>query len=131
MVHSGPDSAAIFARRMREERHRAGLSQAALAERVTALLDYKVDGSSVTRVEKGERSVRLAEAIAIAEALQTPLSALLRDRVAIDDEIGELERDLSEELHRASLAEEALDTARAAVRAVERRIAELEAIRRS
>lgn len=129
-MHSGPDSAATFARRMREERQRVGLSQAALAVRVTSLLDYKVDSSSVTRVEKSERSVRLVEAIAIAEALHTPLSALLRDRAGIDDEIGELERDLSEELHRASLAEEALERARAAVRAVERRIAELEAIRR-
>jgi transcriptional regulator with XRE-family HTH domain len=115
---------------MREERGRLGFSQATLAERVTALLDYKVDGSSVTRIEKGERSVRLAEALAIAEALRIPLAALLRDRAAIDDEIGELERDLSEELHRASLAEEALQRARTSARAIERRIAELEAIRR-
>lgn len=130
MVHREPDSGATFARRMREERQRAGLSQAALAERVTALLNYKVDSSSVTRVEKGERSVRLTEAIAIAEALSNPLSALLRDRAAIDEEIGVLECDLSEELHRASLAEEALEMARSAARAIERRIAELETIRR-
>ena len=130
MAHRGPDSGATFARRMREERQRAGLSQAALAERVTALLDYKVDSSSVTRVEKGERSVRLAEAVAIAEALSNPLTALLRDRTAIDEEIGELERDLSEELHRVDRAEEELDVARGAVRSIERRIAELNAIRR-
>lgn len=130
MTHCRPDPAEIFARRVREERQRSGLSQAVLAAHVSALLDYKVDGSSVTRIEKGERSVRLPEAVVIAEALGIPLAALLRDRAGIDDEIAELERDLSQEVYRASRAEEELERARAAVRAVERRLAELEAIRR-
>ncbi|MGG5172407.1 hypothetical protein ACQR35_09560 [Pseudarthrobacter sp. J1738] len=55
----------------------------------------------------------------------------MRDRAAIDDEIDELGRDLSIELSRASQAQDDLDMARAAARAIETRIAELEAIRRS
>jgi transcriptional regulator with XRE-family HTH domain len=114
---------------MREERQRAGLSQAALAEQLTARLDYKVDGSSVTRIEKGERGVRLNEAVEIAEVLGVPLTALLRDRAGIDAEIAELERERSEAADRATLAGEALQRERTAVRLIEEHIAALEGVR--
>lgn len=100
----------VFARRLRQERRARGLSQAELAERVSKLLGIAVDGSAVTRIEKHARAVRLQEAITIAEVLDLPLSALIDDKAATDDEIAvlaiELEaaRGLEAEAHRAHQA---------------------------
>ena len=54
----------------------AKLSQRDLAEKLTAK-GMPVDASAVSRIEKGTRSVRLVEALAIAEALNTDLNWLL------------------------------------------------------
>src|SRR6478752_7131089 len=90
-----PTPGQTFARRLREERIRAGLSQAALAERLTELLDQKVDASAITRIEKRERAVRLDEAVVIAELLALPLPAMLRDSESVAEQVAELRRDLS------------------------------------
>lgn len=119
----------IFARRMREERQRAGLSQADVGERLTEVLGRTVDHSAIARAEKHQRAIRLDEAIAIAELLELPMSALLRDRDQVDDEIGELERDLSMADWRAAQAQETLQQSRDEVAGIRRRIAELEATR--
>ena len=118
-----------FARRLVEERQRAGLSQAALAERVTAIIGRSIDPSALARAEKHERAIRLDEAAAIADVLQVPLASMLRDRDAIDDEIGELRRDLSQDLWRLHRAEEEVQQAQDSMSATRRRIAELEAVR--
>jgi transcriptional regulator with XRE-family HTH domain len=118
-----------FARRLNEERQRAGLSHAALATRITAMIGRSIDPSAVARAEKHERAVRLDEAVAIADVLQVPLASMLRDRDAIDDEIGELRRDLSLYSWRMQQAEEAVQQAQDAVSGTRRRIAELEASR--
>lgn len=118
-----------FARRLNEERQRAGLSQAALATRITDMIGRSIDPSAVARAEKHERAIRLDEAVAIADVLQVPLASMLRDRDAIDDEIGELRRDLSLYSYRMHQAEEAVQQAQDAVSATRRRIAELEASR--
>lgn len=118
-----------FARRLIEERQRAGLSQAALAKRLTAMIGRSVDPSAVARAEKHERAIRLDEAVAIADVLQVPLASMLRDRDAIDDEIGELRRDLSQYLWRLHQAEEEVQQAQDSMSATRRRIAELEAAR--
>lgn len=124
-----PTPGQTFARRLREERTRAGFSQAALAERLTALLDQKVDASAITRLEKHERAVRLDEAVAIAELLDLPLPAMLRDSESVNEQVAELRRDLSLEQWRASQAEEELQRAQESMAAIRRLIAELEASR--
>ena len=118
-----------FARRLREERIRAGLSQATLAERLAELLNQKVDASAITRIEKHERAVRLDEAVVIAELLDLPLPAMLRDSESVDEQVAELRRDLSLAQWRASQAEEELQRAQESMAAIGRLIAELEASR--
>ena len=119
----------IFARRLNEERQRAGLSQAALAARITDMIGRSIDPSAIARAEKCERAVRLDEAVAIADVLQVPLTSLLRDRDAIDDEIDELRRDLSLYQWKLSKVEEEAQQAEDSISATRRRIEELEAAR--
>lgn len=78
-----------FAQRMRDLRNLQGISQKALADKVTELIGYAVDPTAVTRMEKnvgdlailrmekGARLIRLGEAVAIAEALGVPLAEML------------------------------------------------------
>lgn len=67
----------FFANRMRVLRNLQGISQKALAANVCARLGYTVDGTAVTRIEKGQRLIRLGEAVAIADALGVPLAELM------------------------------------------------------
>lgn len=69
----------VFAKRLRQERERRRMSQAQLADGIADLLGTNIDPTAVTRIEKQERAVRLDEAVAAAEALGLPLSALLGD----------------------------------------------------
>ncbi|SMX99195.1 helix-turn-helix domain-containing protein [Brevibacterium linens] len=66
-----------FAARLREERRRRGLSQAEVAERLSARLEVTIDKSALARMERGERSIRLNEAVALAEILQVTLLRLV------------------------------------------------------
>ncbi|WP_157630305.1 helix-turn-helix domain-containing protein [Kribbella catacumbae] len=75
-----------FARRLRMERERQGLSQAELARRVTEVLGVNVDKSAVARIEQQTRAIRLDEAAAMAEVLGLPIAALLSDRSAEENE---------------------------------------------
>lgn len=118
-----------FARRLTEERQRAGLSQAALAARITDIIGRSIDPSAVARAEKHERAIRLDEAVAIADVLQVPLTALLRDRDAMDGEMDELRRDLSLYQWRLGQAEQEAQQVQDSISATRRRIAELEAAR--
>lgn len=118
-----------FARRLREERGRVGLSQAALADRLAEVLNQKIDASAITRIEKYERAVRLDEAVVIAELLDVPLEAMLHDRESVDDQIAELRRDLSLAQWRANQAEEELQQAQDQMSRIRRSIAGLEASR--
>lgn len=69
----------LFARRVRQERERLSLSQAALARRCAEFLGTNFDPSTVTRIEQQTRAVRLDEAVALARALDVPLPVLLSD----------------------------------------------------
>lgn len=122
-------SEVVFAERLRAERTRAGMSQTALAKRLTDTVGYDVDGSSVTRMEKGTRRVRLVEAVVIAGVLGVPLAALLEEVDTLQDRIDEERRELI--LARDAVAgyEEQLQRARDSVVAIERSLAELEASR--
>ncbi|ALG29526.1 hypothetical protein AOZ07_11415 [Glutamicibacter halophytocola] len=84
----------VFAQRLREERARAGLTQAELAARLSDALGVAVYASAITRAEKGERTVRLEEAVAMAQVLGVELSSMLVGS-------SELERVLAE--HRTAL----------------------------
>lgn len=119
----------VFARRLHEERGRAGVTQADLADHLSRVLGHKVVASAVSRIESHQRSVRLDEAVLIAERIGVPLESLLRDRNAVDDELAQLRRDLAMVEWRAAKARDEVDEAQEAARTIRRRIAELEASR--
>lgn len=66
-----------FAERMQQIRERLGISQSALVGRLRDNGWSKVHQTTLSRIEKGERPVRLGEARAIAAALGVPLSRLV------------------------------------------------------
>lgn len=76
----------VFGRRMRQERERTGMSPAELARRVSELADSIVDQNDLARIENGQRSIRLDEAVAAADVLGLPLAALLSDDPERDSE---------------------------------------------
>lgn len=71
--------ATTFARRLRENREAAGLSQTELARRLTDRLGTAVPSTAVTKMENDTRSVKIDEAVAIAEVLRVPLLRMLGD----------------------------------------------------
>lgn len=105
-----PNTSAIFIRRLREERERAGLSQNALARLMSDRLAARIDPTTITRMEKGERAVKLDDAVAAAGALGLPLSELLS--VTGSD----LDSQLQEAHFELANAEAALEIAAEAVR---------------
>ena len=76
----------LFARRLRQERERIGISQAELARRIAEILDTNVDPSAVTRIEQQVRAIRLDEAVAAAKALDVPLQVLVSDEPEAETE---------------------------------------------
>lgn len=74
-----PMPSTTFIARLRAHRIEAGLSQAELADRMSALLGVVIDPSTITRVEQGRRAVRLDEAVAAARALDVSLACMLID----------------------------------------------------
>lgn len=68
--------AVAFGRGVALYRVTAGLNQRQLAERLRER-GVTFDTAAISRIEKGKRSVRLSEAVAIAEALGSPLEALV------------------------------------------------------
>jgi transcriptional regulator with XRE-family HTH domain len=80
----------LFAKRLRELRSELGLSQAALAEKLTAA-GVKIDDLAILRIEKWDdqnspnaRRVRLGEAVAIAKALESDLHDMLRPDIPLN-----------------------------------------------
>ena len=57
------------------------MSQAQLADAMTAKTGQQVAQQTILKIEKGTRPLRYSEAVAVAEALDVPLSALSPDRV--------------------------------------------------
>ena len=74
---SAPGSGSVFARRLRQERQRRGLSQADLAARLSDIMGMPIDTSAISRIESEDRSIRLEEATACAVVLGLPVTALL------------------------------------------------------
>ena len=83
---------AAFASRMRQAREELSMSQTMLANK---LRNYgiHIDGTAITRIEKnvtndsGARSIRLAEAVAISDALGKPLDAMLRTSPPLSEQM--------------------------------------------
>lgn len=90
-----PLPADLFARRLRHERERLGISQAELARRVAELLDTNVDPSAITRIEHQVRAVRLDEAVAVSRALGLPLAEMISEDATAEKD-AQLRRYLSE-----------------------------------
>jgi transcriptional regulator with XRE-family HTH domain len=76
----------VFARRLRQERERQGMTQAELARRLSELLGASLDASAVTRIEQTTRAVRLDEAVFAAQVLGVPLIALLAENAGHQNE---------------------------------------------
>lgn len=83
----------IFATRMRELRERANKSQASLADELWNLYAVKLDASAIARIEKnahgpaGARLIRLGEAVAIANCLNSSMEEMLRPEISISERL--------------------------------------------
>lgn len=87
----------VFARRLRTERERQRMTQAQLARGMADFLGTPIYTTVVTRIETGDRIVRLDHAVAAAATLQIPLQALIsaEDATPAQDQIEEAERELA------------------------------------
>lgn len=119
----------MFSRRLREHRRAAGLTQAGLADLISERIDATLDGTAITRIERGERGVKLEEAVAAAQALRIPLAALVSDEPAEDARLRELHTALERERGRMAAAEEEMRQATAAMVHIEQEMERLEASR--
>ena len=83
-----------FAENMRARREAIGLSQAGLARLMTHKGHEGIHQTTIARMERGDRVVRLSEAETIAGLLNTNLPSLLLPRVSVlsqvEDRLGEL-----------------------------------------
>lgn len=107
----------VFARRLRQERKRASISQAELARRIAQFLGTAVDPSAVTRIEQQTRAVRLDEAVAAAAALGVPLTALIST-----DPIEEGEREMQQALVDLEIAQRTWEESRIEVERLRRTV---------
>lgn len=118
---------AVFARRLRQERVAARVSQAELARRISERLGIVVDGSAITRIENQGRSFKLEEAVAAAQALGVPLAVLVSGKSPTEARVDELRRGLELQQNRADAAEAEFRQAQAAMVAIEQEIDQIEA----
>ena len=70
---------AIFARRVSEARHAAGLKQQDLAD-LMASTGNKIHRSTIGKIEAGDRVVSIGEAVQLAAFLETDLAELVTER---------------------------------------------------
>lgn len=101
-------------RQMRFLRGRDGLSQTALAERLTEL-GMKVDGSAVTRMERGTRAITVNELVTIAKALDVPVPYLLHSVSMPEVELQIARQDAADLSRQATVIAAELGVARARV----------------
>jgi transcriptional regulator with XRE-family HTH domain len=110
-------SESTFANKLRELREEKGLSQSQLAAALAAKHGINLDPTAITRLEGGSRSLRLDEAVAIADVLGATLPQMLHQEIegALDEQQHEVwaagERVRSE----ARLLIQALDRLRALI----------------
>lgn len=118
-----------FARRLREERSRVGMSQTALAAHIAELTSHSIDGTAVTRIEQSRRAVRLDEAVAAAAALEVPLMALVTEESDVEARLRVLRSKVDQQESRARTAEWEIQQAQSTIADLNREIEQLEASR--
>ena len=104
----------VFARRLRAERERLGMTQTDLARAVARLLGQNVDPSAINRIELRTRSVRLDEAAAMAAVLGVPLTVLVHE-----SPVEELDRRISRAVEELAHERRVLADSRSRVAALE------------
>lgn len=75
-----------FGKVLKEHREHRGWTQPQMAEKLTEHGVQPMHDTTVAKIEAGTRSVRINEAVAIADLLGVPLDALLGRRSSRDDE---------------------------------------------
>jgi transcriptional regulator with XRE-family HTH domain len=92
-----------FAKNLRTERERAGLSQADLANALSTL-GLDIARQTVHKIETGARKVSVNEAVMIAKALKAPLEKLVKPLEPLEERIELLSVEIGrveDELHDA------------------------------
>lgn len=114
----GENISETFAGRVRAARESLGMSQAELAQATSEVLGRTIYASAMARIESGDRSVKLDEAVALSRALEVGLPDLLPSDTELDAK-------------RAALAEarSRLEQAQREVEALEREVRSLESTR--
>jgi transcriptional regulator with XRE-family HTH domain len=103
---------------MRELREIGGISQTVLAARLEHH-DIRLDGTAITRIERGSRAIRLNEAVAIATALDVSLGTLLHPAPSPEEQLQQA-REHEEEVSWVAMRSAAEhEAARARVRRLE------------
>jgi transcriptional regulator with XRE-family HTH domain len=92
----------VFARRMRELRGQ--MSQSQLAVTLNLAHGIKLDATAITRIEKGSRTLRLDEAVAIAAVLDQTVDEMLRPVLPPKEQIQEAEAKIDPARWRAARA---------------------------
>ena len=112
----------VFARRLRQVRRAAKVTQGDLAQGLNELMGTRLDSTAITRIEKGQRVVRLDEAVYCARILQVPLDSLLRDVEEVDPRAERLRLDLAEATWALSGLEEQVERKRDEVEVTQQRV---------
>ena len=96
-----------FGTNIKAWRNAAGLSQAALARRLFDMTEGDIDllPTTITKIEKGTRPLKLAEALVVAAVFGEPIGALAGDKKTIEHDLAAF---------RIRAAERELDAARRA-----------------
>lgn len=81
----------VFGRRLRELRERLGRTQADVSRDLAAGGGPKIDHSGVARIERGERSVRLNEAVSLAALFGLTVDELLAGAVPVVEQVRQAE----------------------------------------
>ncbi|BBX89002.1 helix-turn-helix transcriptional regulator [Mycolicibacterium boenickei] len=79
MQHEPDGVARNFGKAVRQRRSAIGVSQRKLSELLLDKTGVKLDASAITRIEKGQRDLKLAEAAAIANVLGVGIDQLTRE----------------------------------------------------
>lgn len=101
-----------FARRMRQLRDTEGIAQTVLAERLEHR-GIKLDGTAITRMERGTRTIRLNEAVAVAAALDVSVDEMLHPAPSPDEQLEQARQHAEHAEWAAMLAVAEYDAARA------------------
>lgn len=78
---------AAIGRKVAALRTDSGLLQAQLAERLTEKLGKRVDPTTITRLERGQRPVTVVELLALGDIFAVPATTLMPERGVVEQEL--------------------------------------------